>query len=39
MLEPQKTIENIIGGLTLLAERRVQVGERCCFGDKEGYVE
>ena len=38
-LAGQKTIENIIGGLTLFADRPVKVGERCCFGDKEGYVQ
>ena len=38
-LAGQKSIENIISGLTLFAEQRVKVGERCCFGDKEGYVE
>ena len=38
-LAAQKTIENILAGLILFAERRVRVSERFCFGDKEGYLQ
>ncbi len=38
-LAARPTLENIIAGLILLADRPVKVGERCCFGDKEGYVQ
>ena len=37
-LAARPTLENIIAGLILLADRPVTVGERCCFGDKEGYI-
>ncbi|MDJ0661588.1 MAG: mechanosensitive ion channel family protein [Crocosphaera sp.] len=37
-LAARPTLENIFGGLTLFADRPVKVGERCCFGDKDGYV-
>ena len=38
-LAAQKTIENLFGGLTLIADRPVQVGDFCRFGDKLGTVE
>ena len=38
-LAARPTLENIFGGLTLFADRSVKVGERCCFGDKDGYVQ
>ena len=37
-LAARPTLENIFGGLTLFADKSVKVGERCCFGDKDGYV-
>ena len=37
-LAGQKTVENIIAGLSLFADRPVQVGERCRFGDREGFI-
>ena len=37
-LAARPTLENIFGGLTLFADRPVKVGERCCFGDKDGHV-
>ena len=38
-LAGQKTIENIIGGLTLFADRPVKLGERCRFEEQKGYVQ
>ena len=38
-LAAQKTIENLFGGVTLLADRPVAVGDFCRFGDKIGTVE
>jgi MscS family membrane protein len=38
-LAAQKTIENLFGGVTLLADRPVAVGDCCRFGDKIGTVE
>ncbi|MBW2267157.1 MAG: mechanosensitive ion channel family protein [Deltaproteobacteria bacterium] len=38
-LAAQKTIENLFGGATLLADRPVQVGDFCRFGDRVGTVE
>jgi MscS family membrane protein len=38
-LAAQKTVENLFGGATLLADRPVQVGDFCRFGDKLGVVE
>jgi MscS family membrane protein len=38
-LAAQKTLENLFGGVTLLADRPVQVGDFCRFGDKIGVVE
>jgi len=38
-LAAQKTIENLFGGATLIADRPVQVGDFCRFGDKLGTVE
>jgi MscS family membrane protein len=35
----QKTLENLFGGATLIADRPVQVGDFCRFGDKVGTVE
>ncbi len=37
-LAARPTLENIFGGLTLFTDRSIQVGERCCFGDKDGYI-
>lgn len=33
------TLENVIGGLTLFADRPVRVGDFCSYGDKIGTVE
>ena len=38
-LAAQKTIENLFGGATLLADRPVRVGDFCRFGDRVGTVE
>ena len=37
-LAARPTLENIIAGMILLADRPVKVGERCCFGDQEGDI-
>ncbi len=37
-LAARPTLENIIAGLILFADRPVKVGEYCCFGEKEGTV-
>ncbi len=38
-LAAQKTLENIIGGITILASRTVVVGNFCKFGNTLGVVE
>jgi MscS family membrane protein len=38
-LAAQKTLENLFGGATLIADRPVQVGDFCRFGEKLGTVE
>jgi MscS family membrane protein len=38
-LAAQKTIENLFGGLTLMADKPVRIGEYCRFGTQEGWVE
>ncbi len=38
-LAAQKTIENLFGGVTLLADRPVSVGDFCRFGDRVGTIE
>jgi MscS family membrane protein len=38
-LAARPTLENLIGGLILYADRPVKVGEFCKFGDKMGTVE
>ena len=38
-LAAQKTIENLFGGLTMMADKPVRIGDYCRFGDKEGWVE
>ena len=38
-LAVRPTLENIIGGLTLFADRPVRVGDFCAYGDKVGTVE
>ena len=37
-LAARPTLENMIAGIILLADRPVKVGERCCFGDREGDI-
>ncbi len=37
-LAAKPTLENIIAGLILFADRPVKVGESCCFGEQEGTV-
>ncbi len=32
-------VENIIGGLTLFADKPVKVGDFCRFGNEEGFIE
>lgn len=38
-LAAQKSLENLFGGVTLIADRPVQVGDFCRFGDRVGTVE
>jgi MscS family membrane protein len=38
-LAAQKTVENLFGGVTLIADQPVRVGDFCRFGDAQGYVE
>lgn len=38
-LAAQKTVENLFGGVTILADRPVRVGDFCRFGDRIGTVE
>jgi MscS family membrane protein len=38
-LAAQKSLENLFGGVTLIADRPVQVGDFCRFGDRIGTVE
>lgn len=38
-LAGQKTLENVIGGVSLLLDRAVHVGDTCRIGDKLGKVE
>jgi MscS family membrane protein len=38
-LAAQKTIENLFGGVTLIADQPVRVGDFCRFGDRVGIVE
>ncbi len=38
-LAAQKTVENLFGGVTILADRPVRVGDFCRFGDQVGTVE
>jgi MscS family membrane protein len=38
-LAAQKSMENLFGGVTLLADRPVAVGDFCRFGERLGFVE
>jgi MscS family membrane protein len=38
-LAAQKTLENLFGGLTLMADKPVRIGDFCRFGDAMGWVE
>ena len=38
-LAAQKTVENLFGGVSLIADQPVRVGDFCRFGDTEGIVE
>jgi MscS family membrane protein len=38
-LAAQKTVENLFGGATILADHPVRVGDFCKFGDKMGTIE
>lgn len=38
-LGAQKTVENLVGSLTLIADQPIRVGDFCRFGDKLGTVE
>ena len=38
-LAAQKTVENLFGGFSLIADQPVRVGDFCRFGDTEGVVE
>jgi MscS family membrane protein len=38
-LAAQKTVENLFGGITLILDQPVRVGDFCRFGDKLGTVE
>jgi MscS family membrane protein len=38
-LAAQKTIENFIGGVSVLSDQVIRVGDMCRFGDKMGHIE
>jgi MscS family membrane protein len=38
-LAAQKTIENLFGGVSVISDRPVRVGDYCKFGDRSGTVE
>jgi MscS family membrane protein len=38
-LAAQPTVENLIGGLSLFADKAVQIGDFCKYGDQAGTVE
>ena len=38
-LAAQKTLENLIGGISLLLDRAIQVGDFCKIGDRVGTVD
>jgi MscS family membrane protein len=38
-LAAQKTIENFIGGVSVLSDQVIRVGDLCRFGDKMGHIE
>lgn len=38
-LAAQKTVENLLGGVTLIADQPVRMGDFCRFGDRVGIVE
>lgn len=38
-LAAQKTVENLFGGLTLIGDQPVRVGDFCRFGDRVGTIE
>lgn len=38
-LAARSTLENLIGGITIYADKPVEVGDLCCFGDHLGVVE
>jgi MscS family membrane protein len=38
-LAAQKTVENLFGGVTLIADQPVRVGDFCRFGEKIGTIE
>lgn len=38
-LAAQKTVENVFGGITLILDQPVRVGDFCRFGDRVGTVE
>ena len=38
-LAAQKTLENLIGGVSLLMDRAIQVGDFCKIGDRPGTLE
>ena len=38
-LAVRPTFENVIGGLILFIDKPVRIGERCIFGNQEGFVE
>jgi MscS family membrane protein len=38
-LAVRPTLENVIGGLTLFADKPVRIGDYCSFGDESGTVE
>lgn len=38
-LGAQKSVENLIGGVSLLTDRAIAVGDFCRFADRQGWVE
>jgi MscS family membrane protein len=38
-LAAQKTVENLFGGVSVVVDQPVRIGDMCKFGDKQGVVE
>lgn len=38
-LGAQKSVENLLGGIFLLSDKTLAVGDMCCISDRQGWVE